>query len=95
MFSLIGFYTLFLLDTFPEPLVITLYVPLKDFTVIGCNQQKGVGKRNMNVLSSLDVLLKVKIDSAQHKGFVLITHVTCPTKVTPYTETEGTRSNQP
>ena len=40
MFLLIGFYTLSLLDTFPEPLVITLYVPLKDFTVIGCNQQK-------------------------------------------------------
>ena len=40
-FSLLWFYTWSLLDTLPEPLVITLYVPLKDFTVIGCNQQKG------------------------------------------------------
>ena len=53
-----------------------------------CNQLKsanGMGKRYMNVLSSLDVLLKmlVKSDWARYKGFVLITHVTHPTKVTP------------
>ena len=38
----------------------------------------------MNVLSSLDVLRKmlVEIDWIRHKGFTLITHATCPTKVT-------------
>ena len=51
----------------------------------------------MDVLSSLDVLLKmlVKIDWARHKSFVLITHVTHPTKVTPFTQTEVPRQTSP
>ena len=51
----------------------------------------------MNALSSLDVLLKmlVRIDWARYKGFVLITHVTHSTKVTPYTQTEVPRQISP
>ena len=60
IFSQLGLYTLSLLDTFREPLLRTLYIPLTDFAVIS----QWDGKRYMNVISSLDVFLKILVKTA-------------------------------
>ena len=93
IFSLLGLYTWSLLDTFPEPLVITLSVPLKDFaeiskwdgeTLYECTFLIGRAPKDV----CWNWLNPTQRFCANHPCDV-------PNKSDTYTQTEGTPSNKP